>query len=164
MLRHITLGLKESSSGFIVASAVLAEEPQTLIDLPSFVCMEQGMEILLSLVSHEHPLPDVFDATLCFLRQRGASPSCALLWYELRLLHLLGFLPEQEEMTNGTPLSPLECAFLAHTLEGRLRATDSAELETLHGLCTRMLEDQLLRPLRSASFKATLGTAATESY
>ena len=161
MRRHITLGLKEGSSGFIVTSALLAEEPQATPDFQSFVCMEQGMEILLSLVQHEHPLPDVFDATLCFIRQGDCSPSCALLWYQLRLLHLLGFLPEQEEIERLAALTPLECAFLSHTFEGRLRSTNSAELGTLRSLCSRMLDDQLQRPLRSASFRAILDTAAT---
>ncbi len=160
MLQHITLGLQEGSAGFIVTSASLLEEPKAMADLPFFLCMEQGMEILLSLVQHEHPLPDVFDATLCFIRQGRISPSRALLWYELRLLHLLGLLPEQEEMERRSALSAMECLFLSRAYAGELHETESDQLGTLRTLCTRMVEDQLSKPLRSTAFKAILDTAA----
>ncbi|MBI1812451.1 DNA repair protein RecO [Candidatus Peregrinibacteria bacterium] len=146
--QQVTVQLKESSAGFIVAGVLPSGETlERFARLRAFADAEQGTELLLSLLHEEEPLPEIFDATSTFLHSCGTAPH-QVLAFTLRLLSLLGLLPGQKELRNFLDPSPIESRFM----EAALRGISLSFLENpkrLDRLCAFLLEDQLKSPLRA---------------
>lgn len=162
---HLQLGLKEGSSGIYVSSAAsLAPRLSPLTDHATLACAQEGMEVLLSLVSHEEPDPALFDATLQFLTACHPEPdegrahqATDALPYIIRVLEILGMLPAQESLAQIMHLSPAERSYIHEARKGN--ATPELErrsLSRLRDLCHRLMEDHLSTSLKVPGVAATL--------
>lgn len=154
--------VKEGGGGAFILSAQGhaavregADDERSAKNLPFFAQAEEGIELLLALTEDAEPLPDVFASTAAFLERCGSNASL-LLAYQLRLLHLLGFLPEGNAQ-SFMHLSPEEHAFLAHARHGTFddlpRITSHP---TLRAVAEALLEDQITQPLKAGSVASTL--------
>lgn len=108
--RHISVDISASDNRNTVTSVLDKGDgaaQATTFDL--FVCLEQGVEFLLALTEDDEPLPAVFSLLLQFL-QIGSR--LALLPFQIRLLHLLGHLPDNTDDARFASLDQESQAFV----------------------------------------------------
>jgi recombinational DNA repair protein (RecF pathway) len=155
---HLQVELKESSAGYIVTGVARWPDPeQTHASLPAFMALQEGVELLLRLVQHEGELPEVFDTTAAFVRASLAGDRHASLGYAFSLLHLLGFLPEEEEMGNFAELGAAEHAYIAACTMGTVSApSDVCDINQLLQLKSALLEEHLQTPLKAANIASAM--------
>lgn len=153
--RHITVELSESEThGAITGASDRADLPDIAGDFDAFLRLQQGVELLLALTEDDEPIPGAFDLLLQFIA--FAEDPSVLLPFQLRLLHLLGFLPESDEDLRYRSLSP----------EAQAYVQACARIKDLKQLCGLLPEgpelgrfmqivshEQLQRPLKSADFR-----------
>ncbi|MDD4319744.1 MAG: recombination protein O N-terminal domain-containing protein [Candidatus Peribacteraceae bacterium] len=156
--RHLALGLREGSGGFFVASASpLEPRLDGLSSLASFCAAQEGVELFLAFVQHEERDDALFDAVLAFLSSCASPSASVMLSFELRLLHLLGFLPAEEHIEELRPLAAGARAFLRAAREGKpVGALAQEERERLQELCASFIADHLSGPLKASTVAATM--------
>lgn len=162
--RHLTVELKEGSAGWVVAGVAAegnrgnrSNRRNTGLDLAQFAMLEEGIELLLRLVTDEGALPDVFDVTFAFITACHQKIPHASLGYSFALLHCLGLLPEEEQILEHMNLGPLECAYLKSARGGQIIEHDAAcNVPQLMTLRACLLEDQLHAPLKAAKVMAAM--------
>ncbi len=156
--RHLSLQLRESKSGsssphFYIAGAVPADPPlDGLTAVASFAQAQEGVEFLLTLVSHEEPDPSIFDAAVTFLTACRAPSPGGVPAFQLRLLHLLGLLPDDRALESVLSLSREEQTFVcaARASEGPAPLSPSC-LPRVRELCLRCCADHLTGTLKAPS-------------
>lgn len=149
--RHLDLRADESRSGWIITSAALHTDTPSASDVRRFGSLQEITEILLRLVPDEGELPEVFDVVAAFFADAVASPTA----WTFRILHLLGFLPGDEELTEHFHLGSAERAYVNACR--RNQEIPSAEGLPLERLKTLLLEPHLSSPLKAAPIAAMLG-------
>lgn len=156
-LRHVRVHMKEWSGGWLITSAVPASDDSRVSSLRSFTIAEQGMELLLGLLEDDHPLPEVFDLTVELLRSAEDAHSTLLLAYTIRLLDLLGLMPESTNTSLFIDLAPEDRLFVKQCCDRvplqDLTIISSKKLEIMTRL---ILSDQLRSPLRATAVAAAL--------
>lgn len=95
-MSHISVQLTEGSAGFLITDAMRIGS-STDRDIGSFLNAQQGIELLLSTLHDEEPLPEIFRVTLKFLDACATSKSHTVLPFTVTLLHLLGLLPDTDD-------------------------------------------------------------------
>lgn len=126
--QHISVDIRESGGRCVISAAQrLSISPDHAQTLQSFTIASEGIEIFSHFIHGEQPLPDIFDALLRFLRAchdehvmmslSKHESRTTLLAFQIRLLHLLGILPE-----TFPGLSELEHAFLCAARTGQWHA------------------------------------------
>jgi len=143
--QHLTLSCREQGNQRTVTGALARSPRSHRHPMKTFLLEMQVSELLLSLLHDEESQPEIFDLTLAFL----ALPDRAdrhVLSFSLRLLHLLGVLPE---ITNScfSPLSSAECSFVTRSLRQEWPQCET-ETNNLHQLCTTFVAAHAQRPLR----------------
>lgn len=148
---HLCVELKEGSAGWIVVGVVTrGNQGNQRTDVQQFIHLEEGVELLLRLVTDEGTLPDVFDVTQQFFLH--ADHPHASLTYTFSLLHLLGLLPGETEITALQQLTVPEEGYLRVCRSGQFSAPDaSCDLARLYQLRSMILEDHIHAPLKSAA-------------
>ena len=155
-LQRVMVEVREGKTGLAITSASRISD-HLLTSIAAFAPAMEGIEVLLRLIQDEEPLPPVFDATLAFLQACDAGIPYASLAYRLRLLHLLGFLPDTDEMHRFFVLTETEEEFIQAARDGyflresRLQSTRNLEL-----VCMKFLQDQLAGPLKVPGVMASL--------
>lgn len=95
-LRHVHVSAQEHSSGWHIGDAqVLSEWSSTDIDV--FLRMQQGTELLISLLQDEEALPELFHATIRFFDLCEEKNPNAVAAFTLQLLNILGLLPHEDD-------------------------------------------------------------------
>lgn len=165
----ITVELKEGSGGWIIAGAVrggqshvsrnVSGEHELSADnaITQFTALEEGIEMLLRLVTDEGALPDVFDATLSFIDACRRNVLHANLGYSFTLLHHLGLLPGVEELDEFSPLGAPERAYIDCCRTGKIAVPDRAcDLDRLQTLRSVLQNEHLSAPLRTPDIAALM--------
>lgn len=156
-MQRAIVSLKESSrSAGLVTAAVPVAGGIPPGNLPAFFRAECGMELLLTLLHDEHPLPDLFDATVAFLRHSSEGDHVVVV-FAIRALHILGLLPDSNT-THAPPLSAQERLFVDAARHFPLYPVPTlADTENVRLLCVHMLSGQLSHPLRGELASAVFG-------
>ncbi|MBU0766713.1 DNA repair protein RecO [Patescibacteria group bacterium] len=145
--QYITVGLVEGSAGMIVTSAQCKSETQ-MSSTNAFLFTEQGIEILLSLLHEEEPLPEIFDLTLAFLNKCQTQESDPVLPFIIKLLALMGLSPAGD--------SEEEKLCIQKCLEGSWSiSTQSANLK-LKRLCSTIITDQTSKEFKVAKIASQM--------
>ena len=151
--RHVTVELSEGDHHVTITGAVHRSElPDPFATFASFVRLEQGIELLLMLTEDDEPMPRVFDLLLQFIHLAGDEEHRPLVPFQIRLLHLLGFLPEDETDYRFQSLSEAARVYVQACIRiSDLRQLcdlmpDHAEIEKFAKL---VMGEQLVRPLKS---------------
>lgn len=153
--KHVTVELSESDTHVAVTGAVdRADLPDVLGNFDAFLRLQQGVELLLMLTEDNEPIPGVFDLLLQFIAL-STRPD-VLLPFHLRLMHLLGFLPESDEDPRYRCLGPEAKAYV----RACTRIADLAQLcallpmgDELGRYMQIVVGEQLQRPLRSVGMR-----------
>lgn len=119
--------------------------------------LEEGVELLMRLVTDEGALPEIFDLTLAFLSACQDGVSHAGLAYGFALLHSLGFLPDAGEMQDMEPMASDGHAYVEACRKGVFappeRGCDSDQLYALQSL---LLEGHMNSPLRAKGVRRAM--------
>lgn len=148
-LRHITLHVREGSTGYVASDASLMGTEQNS-GIRAFLQAQQGIELLLLSLHDEEPLPDLFDATVAFLERCRVHEEHTVLPFTLRMLHLLGLLPDMENI-RFSQCSPAQCDYAKLGMRGDWQALpDLTQTEKIFfsGLCAELLSDSMSRTPR----------------
>jgi hypothetical protein len=155
--QHARIELKESGAGWLVGGAQPAGETGARATLASFSLRAQGAELLLRLLQDDEPVPALFDTALAFFRACDEGIPHALLAFSMRFLHLLGLLPEEDEMLNVEALSEEESVFLEAARAGYfLREPGTLDPGRLQRIVDRIVHGQLSSPLKAPGVAASL--------
>lgn len=150
--RHISIELVEGNSSATVVSAVDRGDTVPPSGFPLLVRIEQGVELLLALTEEDEPLPAVFDLLLQFIRLSGSADARPLLPFQLRLLHLLGLLPANDDDPRFKDLPQDVRSYVqACTKFADLKALSDLLIDHpfLEGFVRTVIEAQLMHPLKS---------------
>lgn len=145
--QHLTLTCREQGNQRTVTGTLARTARSHHRPMKAFFLEMQMSELLLSLLHDEDTQPEIFDLTLAFL----SLPERAnqhILSFSLRLLHLLGVLPE---ITNScfSSLTPTECSFVTRSLRQEWPQCETAP-NNLHALCAAFVAAHAQRPLHAA--------------
>jgi recombinational DNA repair protein (RecF pathway) len=150
---HVRVELKEGSAGWVVAGAHQATERSLHLGIASFTEAAQGCELLLRLTQDDEPLPEVFQATLCFLHACEHPARGHVIAYTFCLLHLLGFLPEAQDL----PVTGTDLAFIETARKAAFESLPAVQSEgKLREVAATYLRDQLNGPLKAPGVVAEL--------
>lgn len=154
--RHLTIEAREGSGGYFIASVSdTGERPAQ--DMAQFLMLEEGIELLLRLVSHEGALPDIFDATLNFIAASHNGVAHADIAYGFALLHHLGLLPEQKDLGEFSTLGAVEYEYVRAARAGSFIVPDaSCSLDRLRALRTILMGDHLQGALKTPAVLAAM--------
>lgn len=156
-MQRAIVSMKESSrSAGLVTAAVPVGGGVPPGNLPAFFRAECGIELLLALLHDEHPLPDLFDATVAFLRH-SSEENHIVVAFALRTLHILGLLPDTHA-PHAPALSAQERMFVDAARHFPLLPIPTlADPENVRLLCVHMLSGQLSHSLRGELASAVFG-------
>lgn len=156
--QHLRVELKEGKAGWIVAGVSMERERPASGTIERFMALEEGIELLLRLVTDEGPLPEVFDATMKFFDACADGVKHASLGYGFAVLHHLGFLPEEEEMQSLQSLNAASHAYLDACRAGNFRSPEAGcETDRLYALQSLLLEEHMQAPLRARGVSEAMG-------
>lgn len=158
-LRHVRIELKEFGNGFLISSAISANDARIEQSLPGFACAEEGVELLLNLLEDHAPMPELFDLTLEFLRLAADPPPVLLAGFMARVLHLLGLLPEASNADAFPGLSLEEGVLIRACRAGQpLASLTLARPRALEQRCRLFLADHAKKNFRAAGCAATMNS------
>ncbi|MDD5623321.1 MAG: DNA repair protein RecO [Candidatus Peribacteraceae bacterium] len=147
-LHRVTVDLAEHASGFLVTGCQI-QAPSPRKNLREFLAAEQAIDLLLSLLHDEEPLPEIFESTCRFLGRTDYERHHVLA-YTLHLLSLLGVLPGPAADEFYAHFSPDERAFIRESTQSHFPEHAPPSLHRLSLLCRRLVEEQGGRALRAA--------------
>lgn len=157
--RRVTLDVRVDGKSTTIEAARLNGDIADLSDASSFAAAQQGIELLLLLTEDDEPLPEVFNLLFQFLHATAVDPARAMAPFQLRLFHLLGFLPAHADDRRFAALDADDKVFVSLCAKesdfGELcaRATGS---EAVTFLTEAMREQHARRDLRSAAVYSSL--------
>lgn len=158
-LRHVRIELKEFGNGFLISSAIAANDARIEQSLPGFACAEEGVELLLNLLEDHAPMPELFDLTLEFLRLAADPPPVLLAGFMARVLHLLGLLPEASNADAFPGLSLEEGVLIRACRAGQpLANLTLARPRALEQRCRALIAGHANKNFRAAGFGATMNS------
>jgi hypothetical protein len=155
--QHIKVELRESGAGWMVTGAQPTGETAAHATLESFSSRAQGSELLLRLLQDDEAVEALFDATLAFFQACDERVPHALLAFSLRYLHLLGLLPEEDDMLSVDTLSTEEAVFLEAARAGYfVREPGATPIDRLQRVVDRIVQGQLTSPLKAPGVAASM--------
>lgn len=143
---RITVSLVEHGSSFVVTGAVTRGEARDRSDLTSFLCMEEILEGLLGVLEDRTPLSAIFDCAAAILGKTRLSEHDVLV-FEIRLLRLLGVLPETL-LGPFAALSESELTFVRSCIREDPPPREG-HTERVGSLVRLLLEEQTRTPLKA---------------
>ena len=149
-LQRISVTVHEGSAGFMITAASSTDNIQTT--LAGFLQMQQVSEMLLSVLEDDHAIPEIFDLTVTFLDICKNNPSPRVLPFSIRLLHLLGVLPEDASHRIFAHMSDAERQYIRECTDGNwttVKPIPPEDTKHLWLLCQRLIEDQSRRPMKT---------------
>ena len=151
-MQHVKLQAREGSAGFMV-SDVQKVSTFDCRDISAFLSAQQGMELLLNTLHDEEPMKDLFEATLHFLQRCSDHPEHSVLPFTIRLLKILGMLPDAENAYFAN-CSSAQKTFLTLSSLGKwdqLAELSDQERKLFSGLCAALLSEISSRPLKAGT-------------
>lgn len=149
---RLTVELKEGAGGWFIAGVQGRQGGQRRqgVDIHAFTALQEGIELLLRLVTDEGALPDVFQTTAAFMDACQAGQPHAVLSYTFSLLHALGLLPGEGEIGHTESFTPAEQGYLRLCRSGHITDPDpSCDLGKLQRLRSGLLDELLASPLKT---------------
>jgi len=158
-LRHIRVMLKEWHSGYIVQGAEsLPDVGMSHANIAWFSDAQQGIELLMRLTEDGEPMPEVFHAVLQFLTVCGDPDIPMPLAFSIRLLELLGLLPDRSHVHDVYGFEPADDAFLQMARAGQFGNLEPpAKSVRIQRFIDSLCSDHLLSPLKAPGVAASLG-------
>ncbi len=156
--QHVLISLVEGRAGLTVTS-VQRKTQIHIQPITPFLHMEQGIEILLSLLHEEESLPDVFELTLAFLQCCQKNEYNPVLPFTLKLLSLLGLLPDVSHEETAPSLTEAERQYVQRCMSYKWNSTPALSQTSrrkLSLLCRSIIADQTNQTLRATPIVESL--------
>ena len=156
-MSHVSLQLTEGSAGFMITDAKRISDAADHA-IGSFLNAQQGMELLISTLQDEEPLPELFDTTLHFLHTCATSSTHTVLPFTLSLLNVMGLLPEIDEPYFDR-FSDNQKQFVKKSVEGawaHLPDLDKRERMQFSETCAVLISELTSAPLKAGSIIAEM--------
>ena len=159
----VRVEIKESSAGWIISGAQPVNMAGIASSMHAFTLRAQGAELLLRLLQDEEEFPSIYQTTVAFFRACDEEIPHVLLAYTLRLLHLLGLLPEDDGILLTDEFLPGEEEFLQASRAGYfLRQSPLENPSRLQRVVDRIVQGQLTSPLKAPGVAAAMGGKGTD--
>tara|TARA_Y100000310_G_scaffold320795_1_gene377597 strand:- start:159 stop:773 length:615 start_codon:yes stop_codon:yes gene_type:complete len=144
-LSHLKLMVREGSTGYMISD--VQDAKVWTGDITEFLKLQQGIEILLSCLHDEEPLPEIFAITEKFLETRN------VLAFTLTLLHHMGLLPNPDEdffrgCTNN------QKTYMKHVIREKwneLPVLSNEEKDMFSKICASLISEVSSRELKTGS-------------
>lgn len=159
--RRVQLDVEGEYPHLTITAARLLHDIADLSQAQSFASAQHATELLLLFTEDGEPLADVFDLFCGFMRTCSDDPAKSRVPFQLRLFHLLGFLPSHEDDQRFAVLSKEGQASvrlcMVHTDFDALRSHvgDTPELRTF---LRSILVEHARRDLRSEAVLTSLSS------
>ncbi|MBT5237526.1 DNA repair protein RecO [Candidatus Peregrinibacteria bacterium] len=164
-LSYISAEIREGSAGFMITGASRIES-FSQDDINAFMLAQQGLELLISTLQDEEALPEVFDATLHFLRSCSTNKEHAIVPFTLQLLHLYGLLPNKESIVQFGKHSDAQIAYMEQSITGdwdTLEVLLPEERKAFSQLCSSLLSEISTRPLQTGMVMKDMRKATAQA-
>lgn len=145
---HVHIEIRESRAGNTIGDVTGAETVQKS-SINAFLHIQQGIEILLSVLQDQEELPELFDATLLFLSACRNESEHTVLPFTLMLLSLMGLMPDRENQKRAH-FSETQQTYIQASLSGAwedLPTLSPKEKDLFSALCAELLSEITNRPL-----------------
>ncbi len=150
-LQEAAVMLREGSSGMTVHSTICSGDREITQSLPSFLQAEQAIELLLSVLEDDHPVPEIYELTREFLYGCRRSEDVSALTFTIKLMQLLGVLPKEETHRMFEHFSQEEREFIeACSQKEWWNASPPMHRKNVRSLCDRIVGEQTNRELKVA--------------
>ncbi len=151
-LRRVSVEIHESGDHLLIVGATDTQrDDDTAVSFGSFLRSAQGIDVLLSLIEDNEPLPAVFDLLCGFLRHDNDAVDI-LVAFQARLLHLLGLLPAYTSDQRVARLPDAAQAFI-RAAASPLPFSALAELIPSHAelplFLNGIIDEHATRPIKS---------------
>jgi DNA repair protein RecO (recombination protein O) len=152
-LRRVNVEIHENGDHLLIIGATdKLRDDDMVFSFGSFLRSSQGIDVLLSLIEDNEPLPAVFDLLCAFLRHASEDDPGVLTAFQARLLHLLGLLPSDNSDQRVVRLPDAARAFLRAAVSP-LPFSALAELVPSHAelplFLNGVIDEHASRPLKS---------------
>ncbi len=157
--RRLRVDVRDDGNGATVAAAALNGEIADLSDARSFAAAQQGIELVLLLTEDGEPLPAVFDLLFQYLHVCVVDPERARIVFQLRLFHLLGFLPSHLDDRRFALLSSAEQAYVrlcSRNDNFAMLCAETTDTSTLDAFVRTLVDEHARRDLKSSAVFASL--------
>lgn len=156
--RRITVDLREEGDRKTIVAARLNGDIEDLSNPKVFATAQQGIELLLLLTEDDEPLPAVFDLLSQFLHAVALDPVRALPPFQLRLFHILGFLPEHKDDRRFAELTDDDQSYvrLCARQPDFMKLCEHAVSPAIHLLTESLRMQHTARTLQSAAVFSSL--------
>ncbi|MCF7844324.1 MAG: DNA repair protein RecO [Kiritimatiellales bacterium] len=145
--QHITVGLTEGSAGMIVTSAQCKSETE-ITSTNSFLFIEQGIEIFLSLIQEEEPLPEILDLTIEFIKKCQTAECDPVLPFVIKLLAIMGLSPDAK--------AEEENEYIKKCIQGEWNSPKGPTKIRLKRLCAAIITEQTSKEFKVAKIASQM--------
>lgn len=149
-LQHLMLQIRESSAGWQISDVSKLSQWNER-DIHTFLLMQQGTELLISILHEDEPLPEIFQSTLKFFTACSTQQKHTVLPFTIQLLEFLGLLPGIDD-AYFVRCSEIERSYLRKSVSGHwdeLPDMSSEQKTTFSTLLAPLLSQISSTPLKS---------------
>jgi len=144
--RYARIDIHEGSGGFLITGVHAASVPAGMEHPSTFAGAQEGCDMLLHMLEDDAPVPEIFDLAMEFLCACSAAKSPPTLAFTVRLLTVLGMLPDASSM----PPMPESARQFLHACGAKQWWNGLLPLpqdrRRIELLCLRIIEDHARRP------------------
>jgi hypothetical protein len=146
----VRVELKESGAGWMITGVQPLRTAEEASSMTAFTLRAQGAELLLRLLQDEEEFPSIYQTTVAFFTACNQDIPHVLLAYTIRLLHLLGLLPDDDGILLTDDFLPGEAEFLQASRAGYfLREAVLENPDRVQRVVDRIVQGQLTSPLKA---------------
>lgn len=156
-LQEATVTIHEGNAGMTIRSAGCQHDHAGTHTLRGFLHAEQAMELLLTMLEDDHPVPEIFALTREFLHGCRKCDAASALAFTVRLLQVLGVFPRKATHRMFYHCTEEERDFVEACFQTEWwKASPPAESENLRMLCQRIIGEQTRREMRAGVVAASV--------
>lgn len=157
-MQELMMTARDGSSGLHISDCILVHEHMGVLQLSAYIHAAQCVDMLLSLLEDDHPVPEIFALTQEFLAACHNDEVSSVLPFTMQLLCVLGLLPSQTDHAIFEHVSEDESAFLEEAFGDNWVASCPPEVgpQKLTMLCAKIIEEHSKRPLKAAAIACNI--------
>ncbi|PIR52869.1 DNA repair protein RecO [Candidatus Peregrinibacteria bacterium CG10_big_fil_rev_8_21_14_0_10_49_10] len=156
-LQQTTVTIHEGSTGMTVRSASCTRDDGGTRTLQGFLQAQQAVELLLSVLEDDHPVPEIFTLTSELLCGCRKNPEASPLAFTVRLLQTLGVLPREASHRLFGHCTEEELLFVESCSRGEWWLTSlPGETKNIRALCHWVMGEQTKKEMRAERVSAAV--------
>ena len=156
-MSHVSLQIVEGSAGYLITDAKRMSDLDER-GIGSFLNAQQGIELLLTTLHDEEPLPELYRSTLKFLEACTTSKTHTVLPFTLTLLQISGLLPDIDD-PYFDHFSDNQKQFIKKSIDGNweeLPELFKEERLQFSECCAELISELTASPLKAGVVRAQM--------